>query len=130
MNIYLSRFLKINKMQSYILLENIEIYAHHGVMTQETLVGNTFILNLKIKANVSKATETDNLAETINYAKVYELLEEEMAVSSKLLEHVAGRIIKRLKKEFPQIEEIEIKLSKRNPPINGKVEYASVILIG
>lgn len=117
-------------MQSYILLENIEIYAHHGVMPQETLVGNTFILNLKIKANVSKATETDNLAETINYAKVYELLEEEMAVSSKLLEHVAGRIIKRLKKEFPQIEEIEIKLSKRNPPINGQVEYASVILIG
>lgn len=130
MNIYLSRFLKINKMQSYILLENIEIYAHHGVMPQETLVGNTFILNLKIKANVSKATETDNLAETINYAKVYELLEEEMAVSSKLLEHVAGRIIKRLKKEFPRIEEIEIKLSKRNPPINGQVEYASVILIG
>lgn len=130
MNIYLSRFLKINKMQSYILLENIEIYAHHGVMPQETLVGNTFILNLKIKANVSKATETDNLAETINYAKVYELLEEEMAVSSKLLEHVAGRIIKRLKKEFPRIEEIEIKLSKRNPPIKGQVEYASVILIG
>lgn len=116
-------------MKNFILLENIEIYAYHGVLQQETLVGNTFILNVRITADLSKAIETDDIEETINYARVYELIEEEMSVPSKLLEHVAGRIIKRLKREFRKIEEIEIKLSKRNPPMSGQIDYASVIVI-
>ena len=116
-------------MKSYILLENVEFYAYHGVFEQEKTVGNTFIVNLKIGADVSLAAESDNVADTISYAQVYEVVRREMEIPSKLIEHVAKRIIVRLKKEFPEIETVEIKLSKRNPPVGGQIEYASVILI-
>lgn len=116
-------------MESYILLENIQIYAHHGVFNQETLVGNNFVVNLKIKINLLKAVSSDNLNDTVSYALVYEVVKREMTINSKLLEHVAGRIVSSLKKEFQEIEQIELKLSKLNPPVGGQVESASVVLI-
>jgi len=116
-------------MKSYILLENIEIYAYHGVFEQETRVGNHFTVNVKMKVDISRAAATDELDNTLHYGMVYEVIKKEMDIPSKLLEHVAGRILRSLKSEFPQIEEIELKLSKKNPPVGGQVESASVVLI-
>ncbi|GAB6012957.1 dihydroneopterin aldolase [Viscerimonas tarda] len=116
-------------MRSYILLENIIIHANHGVLPQETVAGNTFVINLRIKADLSYPIKTDNVGDTINYASVLDIVKTEMARPSKLIEHAGGRIIAALKKTFPQIEEVELKLSKQNPPVDGQVEYASVILI-
>lgn len=116
-------------MKSYILLENMIFYAYHGVFHQETIVGNTYVLNLKMELDLKQASLSDDLADTISYAEVYDYVKEEMMIPSRLLEHVAGRIIVRLKKEFKQIESIEVKLSKRNPPIEGQLDYASVVLI-
>lgn len=116
-------------METYILLENVEMYANHGVFPQETLVGNLFIINLKLKVDFEKASKSDDLDETISYASVFDLVKKEMAIPSKLLEHVAGRIVRVLKSEFPKIEQIELKISKRNPPVGGQVEYASVMII-
>lgn len=116
------------KMVSLILLENIEIYANHGVLHQETSVGNSFIINLKMEVDNLKACENDDLDETVNYALVYDAIAEEMQIPSKLLEHVAYRILNRLKTQFKRIVSVEIKLSKRNPPISGQIEYASVVL--
>lgn len=117
-------------MTGYILLENIIIHANHGVLPQETIVGNIFIVNIKIKADLSVPVKNDNVKDTINYATVYDVISMEMAQPSKLIEHVGGRIITTLRKDFPQIEEIEIKISKQNPPVGGQVEYASIILVG
>lgn len=116
-------------METYILLENVEMYANHGVFPQETLVGNLFIINLKLKVDFESASESDDLNETISYASVFDLVKKEMAIPSKLLEHVAGRIVRVLKNAFPKIEQIELKISKRNPPVGGQVEYASVMII-
>jgi len=116
-------------MESYILLENIEIYANHGVSPQETLVGNTFYISIKMKIDVAKAAESDDLKDTVSYAEVYEIVKKEMSIPSKLIEHAAKRIIDRLKSMYSQIITVEIKLSKRNPPVGGQVDCASVILI-
>lgn len=111
---------------SYIYLKNIRLYAFHGVAPQETIVGNEFIINLRIKAAIYQAAETDDIAKTISYAEVYEAVKEEMSIPSKLLEHVSNRIMKRLFQNFPGIEEINISLSKRCPPMGGDVEEAGV----
>ncbi len=116
-------------METYILLENVEMYANHGVFAQEALVGNIFMINLKLKVDFEDASKSDDLNETISYASVFDLVKKEMSIPSKLLEHVAGRIVRGLKSEFPKIEQIELKISKRNPPVGGQVEYASVMII-
>lgn len=116
-------------MKSYILLENITFFANHGVFPQEKIVGNVFVVSLKMKVDISKSCLSDELDDTISYAAVYEDVKIEVDKPSKLLEHVAYRIIRSLKHKYSGIEEIEIKLSKRNPPVGGQIDYASVILI-
>lgn len=116
-------------MKSYILLENIEIFAYHGVFEQETKVGNSFMINLKLDIDLTNPSFSDELADTVSYADVFEIVKGEMKIPSKLLEHVAGRIIRRLRTTYSEIESIEIKLSKRNPPVGGQVDFASVVLI-
>jgi len=115
--------------KSYILLENLTFYAHHGVFGQETVVGNVFMVNLKIEIDLRKSCESDNLEDTVSYADIYEDVKSEILIPSKLLEHAAFRVIRRLKDKYPLIETVEIRLSKRNPPIGGQLDYASVVLI-
>lgn len=116
-------------MKSYILLENIILHANHGFYEQENRIGNTFIIDLKVNVNNKKSLYTDDLSHTVSYADLYEIIKKEMTIPSKLLEHVAGRIIKKIREKHPSIKTIEIKLAKQNPPLGGNIEKASVILI-
>lgn len=111
---------------SSIFLEDVRFYAYHGVVPQETIVGNEFIINLQLTVDFSHAAATDEVADTVSYADVYAVLKEEMAVSSKLLEHVCGRIVGRLLREFPIVSEVNIKLAKRNPPMGADITAAGV----
>lgn len=115
-------------MTTKIELREITFYAYHGVAPQEAVVGNTFVVDLLLTAPLEKAVYSDDLSDTINYADVYETIKAEMEIPSKLLEHVAGRILMALKKRFPQISEIELVLSKLNPPFGGDVRSASIHL--
>ncbi|MDR1810994.1 MAG: dihydroneopterin aldolase [Prevotella sp.] len=115
-------------MNTYIMLENMVFHAEHGVSRQERLVGNTFVVSLKIKADLSAAMATDNLEDSVNYATVFDVVKKEMSQPSQLLEHVAGRIIASLKLHFPQIEAIELKLSKQHPPLGGQADAASIFI--
>lgn len=115
-------------MKSYILLENLVFHASHGVMPQEYVVGNVYVVNIKITTDLSKACISDNVSDTISYADVFEDIKKEMQIPSKLLENVAYRIMNRLKTKYSQIEHLEVKLSKRNPPMGGQIDFASVLL--
>ena len=112
--------------QHYIFLENVRFYSYHGVAPQETAIGNEFIINLRLKTDFGKATETDEVEDTVSYADIYAALKEEMELPSKLLEHVCGRIVKRLFRDFRKIREIEIKLAKRNRPMGADIDSAGV----
>ena len=120
------QYMKINS--SYILLKEIRCYAYHGVAPQENLIGNEYLIDLKLKVDISKAARTDEVTDTVNYAEVHQVIKNEMAVPSKLLEHVSGRIIQKLFDQFPCIEEIELRLSKRNPPMGADIESAGIEL--
>ncbi|MEG1685061.1 MAG: dihydroneopterin aldolase [Bacteroides sp.] len=114
--------------EKYIFLDKIKLFAYHGVSPQETIVGNTFIIDLKLKVDFSDAAKTDDLRFTVSYADIYHAVKEEMQIPSKLLENVCYRIIKRLFHDFSLIENISIKLSKQNPPMGADIEGAGVII--
>ena len=111
-----------------ILLENMEFFAYHGCFAEEQIIGNRFIVNLIIETDTSAAESSDKLHDTINYQAVYNIVKQEMSVASKLLEHVASRICVEVKKNFPQIDRLIVKVSKTNPPLGGKLENVSVQL--
>ena len=113
-------------MSSKIKLENIKIHAFHGVLPEEKILGTYYILNLTIKADVCKAAETDDLKDTINYAEINDIIHAEMKIPSELLEHVAGRIIRKIKSEFAQVQKVKVKITKTKPPMKGEMKGVSV----
>lgn len=111
-----------------VLVENIRVYAHHGCLPEETVIGSDYQVDVSLKANLDRAGQTDDLNDTVDYVQVNHIVEQEMATASKLLEHVAQRMISRMFAELPTVEKIKIKVSKINPPINGDVEKVTIVL--
>jgi len=109
-------------------LKKMLFHAYHGVMEQERIVGNTYRVDLKIFLNLSEAIQSDNLNDTINYAGIFNLVKEEMTIPSHLLEHIAGRIVQKIKQKYPAISKITIRLAKLNPPIQGEIQEAAIII--
>lgn len=112
-----------------IIIQELLIHAHHGVMEQERTVGADFSLDLEVCFDFRKAMETDNLSETISYADIYEIVKKEMAIPSQLLEHAGGRIIKALKQKFPKIRLIKLRLTKVNPPLGANCKGMGIEII-
>ena len=110
----------------YIRLKGLKIYAYHGVLPQENLVGAYYYIDLKLKTDFTHAAETDELEGTVSYADIFAVVKEEMAITSKLLEHVCQRIASRIFKDFPTIEAINIRLSKENPPMGACAKSVGV----
>ena len=116
-------------MSSKIYLRNVRFHAFHGVLPQEGIVGNDYLVNLVLDYDFSSALKTDDLQGTLNYAEVYQKVREEMAVPNKLLEHVAGRIAHRLFSDFPEIQKLQLSITKVNPPMGADSDGAGVEVV-
>ena len=116
-------------MSSKIYLRNVRFHAFHGVLPQEGIVGNDYLVNLVLDYDFSSAIQTDELQGTLNYAEVYQKVREDMVVPSKLLEHVAGRIAHRLFSDFPEIQKLQLSITKVNPPMGADSDGAGVEVV-
>ena len=113
-------------MDSYIELKEIKIHAYHGVAKQERVVGNDYLVRVKVKYDISKAAQSDSVDDTINYAELYDIVKQEMDIPSNLLENVVYRIMNAIKNRFPTVEGGEVEIVKIKPPISGDVRGATV----
>lgn len=111
---------------SFIAIDNMEFYAYHGCFAEEQAIGTRFRVNLRMKTDTAQAQLTDDINHTTNYLDVYQTVKREMMIPSHLLEHVADRIGKAVKAEFPEVETVWVKVSKLNPPLGGQMESVSV----
>lgn len=115
-------------LRSSITLHDVRIYAFHGVLPQERTVGGWYTVSVTVDYPYFGALESDNVNDTLNYAEVLDIVQQEMSVPSNLLEHVAGRIVRALFGRFELIEEISIRVTKECPPMGGNTAGASVEL--
>ena len=115
-------------MKTAIELKNMIFFAHHGVSEQETKVGNDFSVTVRFSADLSAACQSDNVEDTISYARVYDLVRKEMAQPSQLIEHAAFRILQKIKNSFSKIEQVEVTVAKTHPPLAGQMDYAAVTI--
>ena len=100
-------------------LRGLTFFAYHGVLPEERQKGNTFVVDLTLEADITRAVCTDELSDTINYAEAYEVARLEMSVPSLLLEHVCGRIASALLDAFSALQRVRVCVTKKNPPIEG-----------
>ena len=106
-----------------------KIYAYHGVHEIEHRVGQWYTINLELNGDYSLAKASDDLHGTIDYAAVTELIQAEMAIPAKLIEHVAQRIADRLRALFPLLKNGNIEVVKENPPVKGVGRVSVVVEI-
>ncbi len=109
-----------------VIVEGIKLYAYHGCMEEEGRLGGNYIVDVKIETDFTDAEKTDELSKTVDYVAICDIVKAEMAIRSKLIEHVGKRIIDRLKKELKGINKATVKVTKLNPPINGVVGSVSI----
>ena len=115
--------------ESYVHIDGIRLHARHGVLPQEQLTGNDYIINVRACYDISRAMQTDDVADTLNYAEVYNIIKEEMSIPSKLIEHVAGRIADRLMDSDSQISSVMLRITKCNPPMGADCNGAGVEIL-
>lgn len=113
---------------SYIYIRNLRCRAYHGVVPQEHVVGNDYTINLRVAYHVDKAMRCDQIAHTLNYAQICNVIKTEMETPSLLIENVAYRIGNRLFQLFPNIEKMDIDLAKCTPPMGVDCDCAGIEL--
>jgi dihydroneopterin aldolase len=111
-----------------IKLKNIRSYSYHGCLQEEGIIGSEYSVDLEIKADFSKSCLSDYLDDTVDYFLLNKIVEEQMAIRSKLLEQVAKRIIDQVFDVVPMVTKVKVGVSKINPPIGGDVESVTVEL--
>ena len=109
-----------------IRLTNIRTYSYHGCLLEEGKIGSDYRVDLEVKSDLRKSSISDSLEDTVEYVVLNGIVMEEMGKRSKLLEHVAHRIITRIFKEIPSVSRIVLAVSKINPPIEGDVEAVTI----
>ena len=111
-----------------ILVEGIKVYAYHGCLEEEGKIGCNYTVDVTMETDFTEAAKTDDLSKTIDYVIVYDIVKQQMAIRSKLIEQVGQRIIDELKEQFSTLEKVEVKVTKLNPPMNGNVQQVSIVI--
>ena len=111
-----------------ISLEGMNFYANHGCYEEERKVGTNFRVDLQVTYDSSTAEETDDISKAVSYLELYEVVREQMAIPSRILENVAKRILNQISSNFPAITSATIKITKLAPPLGGDVREAAIEL--
>ncbi len=110
----------------YIHVNEMLFFGYHGVLPEETKLGQRFRVTVSLATDLQEAGQTDDLTKTVNYAEVYELCKEIVeGPPVQLIESVAEKIAGRILKDYrEQVKGVRVQLIKPDPPIAG--HYTSV----
>ena len=111
-----------------IQVNNIKLYANHGCLNEEAMIGSWYRVDIEVEVNLAKSSISDALEDTVDYVHLNHIVKEEMAKRSKLLEEVARRILDRFFLELKMIKTATVRVAKINPPIGGNVQEVVIIL--
>lgn len=113
-----------------IFLNGLSFYAYHGALKEENVLGQVFKVDLVLELDLAKAGKNDDLSQTVHYGHVYEavkcIVEGEPL---KLIEAVAEKVSEAVLKQFPQIKQLTVKLTKPTPPIPGHYDSVAVEIV-
>tara|TARA_B100001287_G_scaffold54975_1_gene43460 strand:- start:128 stop:487 length:360 start_codon:yes stop_codon:yes gene_type:complete len=112
----------------FVEVENIKVFAYHGCLPEETIIGSDYRVDVKVKADLSLSCLSDKLKDTVDYVLLNRIVVEEMKKPSKLLETVALRIVNSIFNNCKTVNWCSVSVAKINPPLGGDVEKVIVRL--
>lgn len=116
-------------MADLIDIKGIKSFGYHGVFESERVTGQDFYVDVTLELDLTRASVTDDVADTINYAQVTDLVVEEITGDPvSLIEKLAGRIAERIKVIYPQVGLVSVTVHKPQAPVNAQVKDISVTI--
>ena len=117
-------------MTDLIRLTDLVFYGHHGVLPEERLLGQRFVVDVEVRLDLSKPAATDDLDHTVNYAEIYRAVGEIVTgPPCNLIEALAGRIAERVLAEHPLVHSVLVRVRKPQVPIDGMTQGSSEVVI-
>lgn len=107
-------------------VKGIRVYAHHGCLEEESIIGQEFVVDVIVGADIRPSATQDELELTVDYCDITEVVKEEMSIRAKLIEVKAVNIARRVK-SMPHVDTVEVRITKPKPPIAGDVREVCVI---
>ena len=113
-----------------IKVDRLKVFARHGVIPQERVVGNDFEVTVTATTEMNEdVLASDDLAGTVSYAGIVDVIRREMAEPSQLIEHVAWRIGRGIMQDYPAVDKCRVTVAKLLPPIpSAQMKSASVTI--
>lgn len=116
-------------MADLIKIKGIKSFGYHGVFESERVTGQDFYVDVTLELDLTRASVTDDVADTVNYAQVTDLVVEEITGDPvSLIEKLAGRIAERIKGAYPQVGLVSVTVHKPQAPVNAQVKDISVTI--
>ena len=110
-----------------IRIENIKVFAYHGVLESEKRNGQDFFISAVFSLDLKKAGVSDKLIETVNYAEATELIQDTFVETQfDTIEAAAEAVVEAVLQKYDIIKSVTIKVSKPNAPIDADFEDVSV----
>jgi len=107
-------------------LRGLEFYAYHGVMPEEQVLGQRFLIDMDLFLDLSQAGSSDKVGDTIHYGEVYQEIKACVTGDShQLLEHLAEAIAQRVLRQF-SCTSVRIEVHKPQASIPGIFRDVSV----
>ena len=108
-----------------ITVEGIRVFAYHGHLPEEAVLGGHFIVNIWVEADTVEVEKTDDLNHTVDYVQIIAIVKEQMAIRSDMIEHSAKRIVDAIL-PLNKVQKVTVELEKVLPPIDATFDKISV----
>ena len=112
-----------------ITVEGIKVFAYHGHLPEEAILGGHFIINVWVTTDTEEVEKTDDLNHTVDYVRIIELVKEQMAIRSNMIEHPAKRIVDAIL-PLNKVQKVKVEVEKIQPPIDAVFNKISVTTEG
>ena len=110
-----------------IVIKALKVFAYHGVNPEEKVDGQNFVLDITAYISLKEAGFSDNIEDTVSYAKILKTAVRVMNENKyDLLERVAHRVVEQIFLDFESIQKIDICLKKPEAPIKADFDYVGV----
>ena len=114
-------------MADKIIINGLKIFAYHGVNEEEKRDGQEFFIDAELTADLGRAGESDNLADTVNYASAVKTITRAMTENKfDLIEKAAQYVCDTVLSEHSKVDEITVLLKKPHAPVNAEFSYVAV----
>jgi dihydroneopterin aldolase len=111
-------------------VNGIRVFAYHGCLAEEERIGGHYRVDVAVWGEFAQAERSDALADTIDYGRITTIVREQMAVRSKLIEHVAARLLAAFHAEWAGPYTWRVRVVKEHPPVSGSVDHVAYVLEG